>query len=146
MSRYHRLVSFYGDPLLLYPSKPCGQHTSWPIICCPLTTVSPKKMTKLLNVKVSFAPLISTDGTAATAHLSTMCKLLTFLRSYSMASVAGTTSYNTISATSVVTPCQPSNAAARRTEAMHELLSSERKYACDLALVCGLHIPLAQGK
>ncbi|KAI9464895.1 Dbl homology domain-containing protein [Boletus coccyginus] len=76
-----------------------------------------------------------------------MCKLRTFLRSYSMASVAGTTSYiHSISTTSVATPCQTSNAAARRTEAMHELLSSERKYACDLALVCGLHIPLAQGK
>ncbi|KAI9464891.1 hypothetical protein HD554DRAFT_1238279 [Boletus coccyginus] len=71
-------------------------------------------------------------------------------RSSSMAQVAGTTAGNphktrSISIANVATSCQP-NMATRRMDAIHELLSSERAYARDLALVCDLHIPLAQGK
>ncbi|KAG8218110.1 hypothetical protein J3R82DRAFT_3632 [Butyriboletus roseoflavus] len=50
-----------------------------------------------------------------------------------------------ISTTSVATPHR-SNGVTGREDAMHELLSSERRYARDLALVCNIHIPLAQGK
>ncbi|KAF8119556.1 Dbl homology domain-containing protein, partial [Boletus edulis] len=38
-----------------------------------------------------------------------------------------------------------SHEATRRTDPMWELLSSERTYAQDLALVCNIHLPLAQG-
>jgi hypothetical protein len=33
----------------------------------------------------------------------------------------------------------------KRQHALHELLSSERAYASDLALICDVHIPLALG-
>ncbi len=33
----------------------------------------------------------------------------------------------------------------KRQHALHELLSSERAYASDLALICEVHIPLALG-
>lgn len=43
-------------------------------------------------------------------------------------------------ASSLVLPPMP-----KRQHALHELLSSERSYASDLALICDVHIPLALG-
>lgn len=40
----------------------------------------------------------------------------------------------------------PSSALTKRQHALHELLSSERAYASDLALVREVHIPLALGE
>ena len=40
----------------------------------------------------------------------------------------------------------PPNPMTKRHHALQELLSSERAYASDLALICDVHIPLALGK
>ena len=42
-------------------------------------------------------------------------------------------------------PRSPLRTQTKRYHALHELLSSERAYASDLALIREVHIPLAQG-